>query len=200
MNIIFATASQLAQMIRDKEISAVEVLDAYLEQIAKHNDKINAIATLDAERAKTRAKEADEALARDENWGLLHGVPITIKDTFETAGLLTTAGYKPLKNYISQQDATVAARLKAAGAIIARLGSRPLIVGGDRSLAVVQDRLQPVLEQQKLQFTQASYGTDCSEAIAAVFMALCLQIAEFLLQDIFPNYQETRSTFAIYLG
>ncbi|MGL6339326.1 MAG: amidase family protein, partial [Waterburya sp.] len=99
MNIIFATASQLAQMIRDKEVSAVEVVDAYLEQIEKHNGKINAIVTLDAARARTRAKEADEALARGENWGVLHGVPVTVKDTFETAGLLTTAGYKPLKNY-----------------------------------------------------------------------------------------------------
>ncbi len=118
MNIVFATAGQLAQMIRDQEVSAVEVLDAYLEQIEKHNDKINAIVTLDTEKAKQRAKEADEALARGENWGLLHGVPVTIKDTMETAGLLTTAGYQPLKNYIPQQDATVVARLKAAGAIV----------------------------------------------------------------------------------
>lgn len=118
MNIIFATASQLAQMIRDKEVSAVEVLNAYLEQIEKHNGKINAIATLDREKALKTAKEADEVLANGENWGALHGVPVTIKDTIETAGLLTTAGYPPLKNYVPQQDATTVARLKAAGAII----------------------------------------------------------------------------------
>ena len=116
--IVFASASQLAQMIRDKKVSAVEVLDAYLKQIDKHNSKLNAIATLDAERARTKAKEADEALAKGENWGVLHGVPITIKDTFETSGLLTTAGYPPLKNYVPQQDATVVARLRNAGAII----------------------------------------------------------------------------------
>lgn len=118
MDIVFTTASQLAQMIRDREVSAVEVLEAYLEQIDKHNDKINAIATLDRERAITRAKEADEATARAENWGALHGVPITIKDTIETAGLLTTAGYPPLKNYIPSKDATTVARLKTAGAIV----------------------------------------------------------------------------------
>jgi len=95
MNIVFATASQLAQMIRDREISVVEVVDAYLKQIERHNQKINAIATLDAEQAIKRAREADRALARGENWGALHGVPITVKDTFETAGLRTTAGYKP---------------------------------------------------------------------------------------------------------
>ncbi|MGL6339255.1 MAG: amidase [Waterburya sp.] len=84
MNIIFATASQLAQMIRNKEVSAVEVVEAYLEQIEKHNGKINAIVTLNAQGARKRAKEADEALARGENWGALHGVPITVKDTIET--------------------------------------------------------------------------------------------------------------------
>ena len=117
MNIVYATATQLARMIRDKEVSAGEVIEAYLEQIAKHNGKINAIATLD-EKARKRASEADLALARGENWGALHGVPITIKDTLETAGLLTTAGYPPLKNYIPSQDATTVARLRAAGAII----------------------------------------------------------------------------------
>ena len=118
MDIVFATAGQLAQMIRDKEVSAIEVLNAYLEQIEKHNPRINAIATLDTKRAKQRAVEADEALAKGENWGALHGVPITIKDTIETASLLTTAGYPQLKNHIPQQDAIAIERLKAAGAII----------------------------------------------------------------------------------
>ncbi|NEO97504.1 MAG: amidase [Symploca sp. SIO2E9] len=118
MNIIFAPAYQLAQMIRQREISATEVLKAYLEQIAKHNHKLNAIATLDQVGALKRAKEADDALAKGESWGVLHGVPITIKDTLETAGLLTTSGYEPLKDYVPKQDATTVARLRAAGAII----------------------------------------------------------------------------------
>jgi amidase len=118
MNIIFATASQLAQMIRDKKVSTVEVVNAYLQQIEKHNSSINAIATLNADQSIKRAREADQALARGENWGALHGVPITVKDTFETAGLRTTAGYKPLRNHIPTQDATVVARLCQAGAIL----------------------------------------------------------------------------------
>ncbi|MDJ0595897.1 MAG: amidase [Pleurocapsa sp. MO_226.B13] len=118
MEIVFATASQLAQMIRDKEVSALEVVNAYLEQIEKHNGKINAIATLNREEAKTRAIEADEALARGENWGALHGVPITIKDALETKGLRSTCNYKPLTNYIPQQDAIAVERLRSAGAII----------------------------------------------------------------------------------
>jgi amidase len=118
MNIVFAPAYQLAEMIRQREISAVEVLEAYLQQIAKHNEQVNAIANLDEERARKKAAEADRALARGENWGVLHGVPITIKDTLETTGLTTTSGYLPLKDYVPQQDATTVARLRAAGAII----------------------------------------------------------------------------------
>jgi amidase len=117
-DLVFTPAHQLAQMIRDRVVSAVEVLDAHLVQIAKHNSKLNAICTLDEERARQQAQQADEALARGENWGILHGVPITIKDIFETAGLRTTAGYIPLKDYVPQQDATVVARLRAAGAVI----------------------------------------------------------------------------------
>ena len=67
MNIVFATASQLAQMIQNKEVSALEVLNAYLEQIDKHNGRINAIATLNTEKARQRAIKADEALAKGEN-------------------------------------------------------------------------------------------------------------------------------------
>ncbi len=117
-NLVFLSASQLAQKIRDREVSAVEVLNAHIAQIAKHNSSLNAICTLDADNARARAKQADAALASGENWGALHGVPVTIKDIFETAGLRTTAGYIPLKDYIPQQDATVVARLKAAGAVI----------------------------------------------------------------------------------
>jgi len=117
-NLVWKSAIELAQMIRDRHISAIELLDAHLRQIAQHNSKLNAICTLDEENALTRAKQADEALARGENWGSLHGVPVTIKDIFETAGLHTTAGYIPLKDYIPQQDATAVARLKAAGAIV----------------------------------------------------------------------------------
>ncbi len=117
-NLPFVPAHQLAQMIRDRQVSAAEVLDAYLAQITKHNSKLNAICTLDEENARARAKQADLAIASGENWGALHGVPVTIKDIFETAGIRTTAGYIPLKNYIPQQDATVVSRLRSAGAII----------------------------------------------------------------------------------
>jgi amidase len=114
-NLVFWEAHQLAKAIRDRQVSSLEVLDAHLQQIATHNSNVNAIVTLDEERARQRASSADEALARGEIWGPLHGVPITVKDCFETAGLRTTCGYKKLFNYVPQQDATAVARLRAAG-------------------------------------------------------------------------------------
>jgi amidase len=129
-DLTFAPAHQLAQMIRDRQVSSLEVVEAYLTKISRHNSQLNAICTLDAENARTRAKSADLALANGENWGRLHGVPITVKDIFETAGLRTTAGYIPLKDYMPPQDATIVARLKAAGAIV--LGKSNMAeLGGD---------------------------------------------------------------------
>src|SRR5213078_2116751 len=95
-----------------------EVLEAHLAQIDTHNAALNAIVTMDAERARERAREADKALARGELWGPLHGVPFTLKDAHATAGMRTTTGFPPLADYVPQEDSTVTARLKAAGGIL----------------------------------------------------------------------------------
>jgi len=116
--LVFCTARQIAQAIRDRQVSAQEVLEAHLQQIATHNPQVNAIVTLDEEHARQQAKAADEAITRGEIWGALHGVPITAKDCYETAGLRSTCGYKKFFNYIPDQDATIVARMKAAGAIL----------------------------------------------------------------------------------
>ena len=126
-NIVFSTVQELAMVIRQRQISAAEVLEAYLAQIARHNPALNAIVTLDEERARARAKEADTLLARGEIWGPLHGVPITIKDAIETAGLRTTGGFPPLADYVPSVDAPVVARLRAAGAIIMGKSNLPVL-------------------------------------------------------------------------
>ncbi len=92
--------------------------ELYLSRIAKHNPALNAVCTLDAKGARARAAEADRALARGEVWGALHGVPMTIKDALETAGVRTTGGHPPLKDYVPKSDAAAVARLRAAGAIL----------------------------------------------------------------------------------
>jgi amidase len=118
MDSIFSSTVQIAAAIREGHVSATEVLKAHLAQIEAHNSTLNAVVTLDAEHALERAREADEALARGEIWGPLHGVPFTLKDAHATAGMRTTTGFPPLADYVPQEDSTVVARLKAAGGIL----------------------------------------------------------------------------------
>src|SRR5438045_2678544 len=118
MDIVFSSTTQLAAAIRAGHISAVEVLEAHLAQIDKHNPALNAIVTMDAERAYERARQADQALARGEVWGPLHGVPFTLKDVHSTAGMRTTVGFPPLAEHVPHEDSTITARLKAAGGIL----------------------------------------------------------------------------------
>ncbi len=118
MDIVFSSTTQLAAAIRAGRVSATEVLAAHLTQIDTHNPALNAIVTIDAERAYERARAADQALARGEVWGPLHGVPFTLKDAHATAGMRTTTGFPPLADYIPREDSTVTARLKAAGGIL----------------------------------------------------------------------------------
>ncbi len=117
-NIIFKSANDIAQIIRDRQVSSYEVVQACLRQINVHNPRLNAVVTQDPEQALKQAQKADDALAHGQVWGPLHGVPVTIKDTFETAGMRTTSGSKQLANYISKEDATVVSRIRRAGAIL----------------------------------------------------------------------------------
>jgi amidase len=112
------TAVQLAEAIRARRVSPTEVLEAHLARIQEENPRLNAVITLDEEGARNRAREAGEALAHGQVWGPLHGVPMTLKDGHATKGMRTTSGYEPLAAYVPEEDGTVAARLKAAGAII----------------------------------------------------------------------------------
>jgi amidase len=127
IELFYRTASEWAQLIHEKKASAVEAVETYFERIIQFNPRLNAIVTLNEEDARQRARQADAALAKGENWGPLHGVPVTIKDAYETAGLRTTSSYKPLANYIPERDATVVARLRGAGVIILGKTNMPML-------------------------------------------------------------------------
>lgn len=107
----------MARLIREREVSPVEIVEAHLERIAELNPALNAVVTL-APDALERAKEAEAAVVRGDQVGSLHGVPVTIKDTIETAGLRSTSGSVIRQDYVPQTDAPAVARLKAAGAIV----------------------------------------------------------------------------------
>lgn len=116
--IAFRSASALTATIRNREIGSRQLLELYLQRIERFNPHINAVVTLDAERARARADQADAASARGENWGPLHGLPMTVKDLFETEGLRTTAGAPPLHNHVPAANAASVQRLIDAGAVI----------------------------------------------------------------------------------
>jgi amidase len=113
-----ASAGELAAAIGAKQVSAVEVVDAHLARIERVNPRLNAICQLTADAARREAAAADAALARGERRGPLYGVPFTVKDTLETAGVICTGGTTGRAHYVPSADATAVARMRAAGAIV----------------------------------------------------------------------------------
>lgn len=112
------SATVQARAIAARQLGSVELLDLCLERIAKVDALVNAVCTLDIDRARARAREADEATARGESWGPLHGLPFTVKDAIATAGLRSTGGSETLADHMPTSDAPAVARLRAAGAVL----------------------------------------------------------------------------------
>ena len=115
--IIFSDATKLAELIRTKEVSPVEVVQAHLDRIAAVNPKINAIVTL-ADGALKAAKAAEAAVLAGDEIGPLHGVPFTVKDSIDTADVATQRGSPIFKGRVPDVDATSVARMKKAGGIL----------------------------------------------------------------------------------
>lgn len=114
----FQSAADQLSALASGEISSEELLDIYLSRIGAHNATLNAIVTLDVARARRDARNADAKRASGAGLGPLHGLPITLKDSYETAGLRTSCGRPDLKDYVPDQDAEAVRRLRAAGAVI----------------------------------------------------------------------------------
>lgn len=117
-SLAFTSAQKLALAIREKSISSVEVAEAFLAQIDKVNPRINAIAQVDKNRVLGEARQCDMELQNGHLRGLLHGVPISVKDNLVTEGIVTTGGSFAFANNLPKEDATVVRRLRAEGAII----------------------------------------------------------------------------------
>ena len=117
-DVAFLPANQLVARLRRRELSSRELLALYLQRVERHNGNLNAVVTLDVERAEAAAQRADELSTRGEFLGALHGLPMTVKDCFETAGLRTTCGDVALADHVPDTDADTVARLRAAGAVV----------------------------------------------------------------------------------
>lgn len=112
------SATDQARAIRERRLGSEELLDLFLDRIEQVNPAVNAVCTLDVHRARLRAHAADEATARGESWGPLHGLPITVKDAIVTAGIRSTGGAEDLRDHVPAVDAPAVASLKAAGAVV----------------------------------------------------------------------------------
>ena len=118
MNILYQSPFALAKAIKAKELTSIEVLDFFLQRVAEHNPRLNAVVALDTERARARALAADEAAQSGEDWGPLHGVPLTIKDALCTQGLVTVGGIPEYKDHVPGTNAIGVQKYINAGAIV----------------------------------------------------------------------------------
>ena len=115
--IVNMTATDMVDLIKNRKISVSEVMDAHLAQIDFVNPKVNAIVTLHAELGLEGAKLADEAIAKGDDLGILHGLPTAHKDLVPTKGILTTYGSPLYADYVPDYSALIVERMQAAGAI-----------------------------------------------------------------------------------
>lgn len=136
-DLCFTPAVELARLLHSRKLSARELLDAFLNRIHRVNPRLNAIVTLAEERATAEAAAADEAAARGGTLGLLHGLPIAVKDLADTAGIRTTYGSPLFADHVPDTDAPHVALLRAAGAVIIGKTNTPEFGAGSQTFNAV---------------------------------------------------------------
>ena len=140
-----STAREQAAAVRRREISARELLDLHLARIAERNPELNAIVSLDEERAREGAAAADEALANDAEIGALHGLPFAFKDTHDVAGWRTTYGSPLFADHVPEADELIVERIRAAGVVVIGKTNVPEFAAGSHTFnRVFGTTLNPV--------------------------------------------------------
>jgi amidase len=166
----FASIVQLSDAIRQRRISASELLDYTIARIEAHDRRINAVVVRDFDRARVAAKAADTALARGEQVALL-GIPVTLKEPFNIAGLPTTFGLPQFRNFVPTEDALVVSRLKRAGAVIIGKTNIPM---GLREFQSYNDIYGTTNNPWDLGRSPGGSSGGCAAALAAGFGALSI--------------------------
>ena len=128
MDLHYRSARQLARLVRTRRVSALELLEHHLDRVTRHDAGLKALCVLDVVAARKRARAADRAAARGEWWGPLHGVPMTVKESFDVVGLPTTWGLPELAGNVATTDAVAVQRLRGAGAIIFGKSNVPVML------------------------------------------------------------------------
>jgi amidase len=124
----YRSVEELVQALQARRISSVELVERMIARIESLDQRVNAVVVRDFDRARETAKAADIALARGERWPLL-GVPVTVKEAFNVAGLPTTWGIPRFKDFVPKEDAVIVSRVKGAGAVILGKTNVPLLLG-----------------------------------------------------------------------
>jgi amidase len=133
----FRSAKQLAADLRKKKIGCLELLDTYIARVDKHNPRLNAIIATDLDGARRRARAADVALRKGKAWGPLHGVPMTIKESYDVVGMPTTWGLPELKDNYPARNALAVDRLLRAGVVLFGKTNVPLMLADWQSFNAV---------------------------------------------------------------
>jgi amidase len=124
----FWSAKRLAAAVRRRKIGCLELLEHFLKRMEQHNPTLNAIIATDIPAARKRARAADRALAKGESWGPLHGVPVTLKESYDVVGMPTTWGLPELSQNYPQRDALAVERLRKAGVTLFGKTNVPLML------------------------------------------------------------------------
>src|SRR5919201_3342493 len=118
VDVAFRSAKELAALIRKKKVGCLELLDSSLGRMERYNPRLNAIIATDLEGARRRARAADKSLSKGTVWGPLHGVPMTIKESYDVVGMPTTWGVPELKDNYPKKNAVAVDRMLAAGVVL----------------------------------------------------------------------------------
>jgi Asp-tRNA(Asn)/Glu-tRNA(Gln) amidotransferase A subunit family amidase len=121
----FLSAVSMAEQIRQKKLSPVELVEAHLTRIEKLNPRLNAFVQVDATRARHQASQAETAVMREESLGQLHGVPVSIKSSIDVSGMHCEAGTRLRAGHVAEKDAPLVTRLRQAGAIVLGVTNTP---------------------------------------------------------------------------
>jgi len=132
-DIAFSPATRLARLVRQKKIGCLELLEHYLSRVEKYNPALNAVVVTDFDRARKRARAADKALKNGEVWGPFHGIPMTVKESFQVAGLPTTWGVPAFKDVPRTKNALAVDRWLASGAVIFGKTNIPVMLADGQS-------------------------------------------------------------------
>ncbi len=136
-DIAFSSAAAQAAKLRSGKISSLELLDHYIARVERHDPALNAVVVRDFDRAREHAKAADQKRSRGEALGALHGLPMTVKESFNVAGLKTTWGNPAFKDNVANYTAVAIERLQAAGAIVFGKTNVPLLLQDLQSYNVI---------------------------------------------------------------